>query len=113
MAVKKQTHKKQPAVKTVHPKITTQKKPGIILPWIVFGAGILFLIIVRLRLLAIPFERDEGGFTYIGKMMLEGKKLYTDLPDNKLPGLYFFYGLFTKLFGYSPEGVHLGLLLCN
>jgi dolichyl-phosphate-mannose-protein mannosyltransferase len=113
MAVKKQPYKKQAGAKTFQSKTAARKKSNSVLPWVIFGAGILFLIIVRLRLLAIPFERDEAGFTYIGKMMFEGKNLYTDLPDNKLPGLYFFYGLFTKIFGYNPEGVHLGLLLFN
>lgn len=82
-------------------------------PWIVLTASLLFLVGVRLRLLGIPLERDEGGFAYIGKMIFEGQKLYTDLLDSKLPGLYVLYGIFVKIFGYTPSGVHAGLLVCN
>ena len=82
-------------------------------PWIVLTISLLFLVGVRLRLLAIPLERDEGGFAYIGKMIFEGQKLYTDLLDSKLPGLYVLYGIFVKIFGYTPSGVHAGLLVCN
>lgn len=77
------------------------------------GFALLFLMGVRLRLLGVPLERDEGGFAYIGKMMFEGQNLYTDLHDSKLPGLYTLYGAFVHLFGYSASGVHIGLLICN
>jgi len=81
--------------------------------YIVLGLTLLFVLFVRINLLDIPIERDEGGFAYIGKMMFEGKLLYTDLHDIKLPGLYITYGLIVKLFGFTPTGVHLGLLLFN
>lgn len=77
---------------------------------------ILTAIIVfytRLRLLAIPLERDEGGFAYIGHWLWRGKDLYTDMLDSKLPGLYGVYALSTNLFGYNATGVHIGLMLCN
>ncbi|MBK6996005.1 MAG: hypothetical protein IPH31_14180 [Lewinellaceae bacterium] len=76
--------------------------------------GIVLLVvafIARLRLLGIPFERDEGVFTYIGRALWEGELLYTDLYDNKLPGLYLVYGLFAQVFGVQPTGIHLGALL--
>jgi Dolichyl-phosphate-mannose-protein mannosyltransferase len=77
-------------------------------------AGILlFVVILRIRLLDMPFERDEGGFAYIGRHLFSGPPLYNGLYDNKLPGLYGLYALFVHVFGYSPTGVHLGLLLCN
>ena len=62
-------------------------------------------------LLNIPFERDEGVFAYIGRAMWSGERLYTDLYDNKLPGLYLVYALFTRAFGALPMGIHLGALL--
>ncbi len=93
--------------------ISTQILTPVRWPWVMLSISLLFLIGVRLRLLGIPLERDEGGFAYIGKMMFEGQNLYTDLYDSKLPGLYFMYGVFVHLFGYSASGVHAGLLLCN
>ncbi|HND89361.1 MAG TPA: glycosyltransferase family 39 protein, partial [Saprospiraceae bacterium] len=83
------------------------------LPLLLLSVAAALLIGVRLRLLALPLERDEGGFAYIGKMMLGGQRLYTDLYDSKLPGLYGLYGVFVSVFGYHPSGIHLGLLLCN
>jgi len=74
-------------------------------------ALLLIALVARLRLLGIPFERDEGVFTYIGRALMGGELLYTDLYDNKLPGLYLIYGLFTTVFGVQPTGIHLGALL--
>ena len=51
--------------------------------------GKSFLLFVRVNLLDIPLERDEGGFAYVGEMALRGKLLYTELHDIKLPGLYY------------------------
>jgi hypothetical protein len=67
-------------------------------------------------LIGIPFERDEGEFAYIGKLILEGIPPFCEAYDQKLPGVYAMYALFMGLFGISPEGVHIGLLclnLCN
>ena len=77
-------------------------------------AGIILLlvsVIARWRYLGIPFERDEGVFAYIGRALWQGGRLYTDLYDNKLPGLYLVYGLFARVFGVQPSGIHLGALL--
>lgn len=111
---KKNPAPQQPAPVAVPAAVPTQVlTPLRHWPWVLLSISLLFLIGVRLRLLGIPLERDEGGFAYIGKMMFEGQNLYTDLYDSKLPGLYFLYGAFVHLFGYSASGVHAGLLLCN
>lgn len=75
-------------------------------------AGIIFLQ-ARIKLLAIPLERDEGSFAYIGHWLLRGKDMYTDMLDSKLPGLYAIYAFATTLFGYHATGVHMGLLITN
>ena len=77
------------------------------------GASALCFLITRFKLLAIPLERDEGSFAYIGHWLWRGKELYVDMLDSKLPGLYTYYGLFTTLFGYNAGGVHTGLLVAN
>ncbi len=81
--------------------------------WGLLGLSVLCFLITRLKLLAIPLERDEGSFAYIGHWLWRGKDLYTDMLDSKLPGLYTYYGLFTTLFGYNATGVHVGLLVAN
>jgi 4-amino-4-deoxy-L-arabinose transferase-like glycosyltransferase len=81
--------------------------------WDVFvlGALVLFVLMVRVNLLSVPFERDEGGFAYIAYQMIEGKQLYVDLYEIKPPLLYMTYALFITIFGHSVEGIHTGLLL--
>ncbi|CAA6799408.1 MAG: Unknown protein [uncultured Aureispira sp.] len=78
---------------------------------LLIGGLIFFVLIVRFKLLSVPFERDEGGFAYIAYQMLEGKSLYLDLYEIKPPLLYIIYAFFISLFGHSIEGVHFGLLL--
>ena len=82
-------------------------------PFIFLVIASIIFIQTRLQLLAIPLERDEGGFAYISHWLLHGKDLYVDMLDSKLPGLYMLYGLFTSIFGYNATGVHIGLLLSN
>lgn len=101
---------------TVRKSATTTSKPILGLGWgllIFLGISGLLFLIIRFKLLAIPLERDEGSFAYIGHWLLRGRQLYTDMLDSKLPGLYIFYAFFTTLFGYNATGVHVGLLVAN
>ncbi len=118
----KQAGKKKPTTSRTSP--TNSKTPKIrhsgsnnmLLKWgpiALLGVTALIVFMLRLRLLHIPMERDEAGFAYIGHWLLRGKSLYVDMVDNKLPGLYLLYAIFTTLFGYQSLGVHLGLLLAN
>jgi hypothetical protein len=77
----------------------------------ILGISSLLFLVTRIQLLAVPFERDEGSFAYIGHWLFKGREMYTDLLDSKLPGLYIYYGTFMSLFGYSPTGAHTGCYL--
>jgi hypothetical protein len=81
--------------------------------YFLLGVSAICFLVTRFKLLAIPLERDEGSFAYIGHWLWRGKDLYTDMLDSKLPGLYTYYGVFTTLFGYNASGVHMGLLVAN
>jgi hypothetical protein len=74
---------------------------------------ILFVVVVRIRLLDIPLERDEGEFAYVGQLMLEGIAPYKMAYVIKLPGTAAVYALSMALFGPTTAGIHLGLLLAN
>lgn len=71
------------------------------------------VLYVRLRLLFLPLERDEGEFAYIGQLILKGIPPFTHAYSMKLPGVSLVYALFMALFGQTPAGIHSGLLIIN
>jgi hypothetical protein len=81
--------------------------------WILLILSLVFVLIARLQLLNMPLERDEGGFAYIGQQLFGDKLLYKDVFDNKLPGLYFVYWIFTILPFEPTVRIHVGLLLVH
>src|SRR5580658_5418176 len=74
---------------------------------------ILLVIFVRLRLLQIPLERDEGEYAYAGQLMLEGIPPYKLAFNIKLPGTYAAYAGLMGMFGQTTAGIHFGFLLVN
>ena len=81
-----------------------------------FGTVLTVVIavsIVKLHLLAMPLERDEGEYAYIAQLLMHGSPLYLNAFSAKLPAIYFFYAAVMALFGQSPFGIHLGLLFLN
>jgi len=83
--------------------------------WILLLAVILLTSAIRIRLLAVPLERDEGEYAYGGQMLLQGFFPYEppSLYKYKLPGIYFLYAAALALFGQTSAGVHSGLLVAN
>jgi len=85
-------------------------RPGwCILAIIVFG----FVLTIRIRLLGIPLERDEGEYAYAGQLMLQGIPPYKLAYNMKFPGTYAAYAVIMSIFGQTIFGIHLGLLLVN
>ena len=81
--------------------------------WIVLAILLIFVIAVRIRLLDIPLERDEGEYAYMGQLFLHGVPPYTLAYTMKFPGTALMYAFFMALFGQTLQGVHLGLLIVN
>jgi hypothetical protein len=81
--------------------------------WALFAIVALIVIGIRVRLLGIPLERDEGEYAYAGQLMLQGIPPYQLAYNMKFPGTYAAYALIMSIFGQSPAGVHLGLLFVN
>jgi hypothetical protein len=76
--------------------------------------GVIVLVTaMRVRLLGVPLERDEGEYAYAAQTLLRGFPPYALAANVKLPGTYYAYAFFLALFGQSIEAVHLGLLLVN
>ena len=61
----------------------------------------------------MPLERDEGEYAYAGQMILQGVAPYKLVYNMKLPGTYAAYALIMAVFGQSPAGIHLGMILVN
>src|ERR1051326_2082525 len=81
--------------------------------WIVMSLLLLFVTSVRLRLLHMPLERDEGEYAYSGQLILQGIPPYKMAYNLKFPGIYAAYALIMLLFGQSAAGIHFGLLVVN
>jgi hypothetical protein len=82
-------------------------------PWLVLLAVLLFVGFIRVRLLEMPLERDEGEYAYAGQLILQGIPPYELAYNMKLPGTYYAYALGMAVFGQTPFGIHLMLLLVN
>lgn len=82
-------------------------------PWVLLIVAGLLSAYVRIRLLNIPLERDEGEFAYMGQLMLQGIPPYKIAFNMKMPGIYAAYALIMAVFGQSIAGIHVGFLLVN
>lgn len=81
--------------------------------WVALVLAILFAVAVRVRLLDVPLERDEGEYAYIGRLMLEGALPYSEAYSMKMPGIHAIYAFIMALFGQTHRAIHLGLLFVN
>ncbi len=85
----------------------------IYLPYILSTIVLIVVFIIRIRLLNVPLERDEGEFAYIGQLLLKGIPPFTKAYTMKLPGVAIMYAFFMFLFGQTSAGIHTGLLIVN
>jgi 4-amino-4-deoxy-L-arabinose transferase-like glycosyltransferase len=75
--------------------------------------AVVFFASIRYRLRDMPLERDEGEYAYAGQLLLQGIPPYVLAYNMKLPGIYAAYAGVMALFGETPAGIHVGLLLVN
>jgi hypothetical protein len=95
------------------PKAAQIPTPSPILYFVLLGLVIVFFSLIRLRLRDMPLERDEGEYAYTGQLMLQQIPPYRLAYSMKVPGTHAAYALVMALFGQTPAGIHLGLLLIN
>jgi hypothetical protein len=88
------------------------KRTGIF-PVLFLGAVSIIVLGIRVRLLNVPLERDEGEYAYAGWLMLKGIPPYVKAYNMKMPGIYAMYALIMGVFGENTRGIHLGLLAVN
>jgi hypothetical protein len=82
-------------------------------PVVLLAAVIVLFSAIRFRLRDMPLERDEGEYAYAGQLMLQGIPPYELAYNMKLPGTYAAYALMMVVFGQSPAGIHLGMILVS
>ena len=81
--------------------------------WALATIFFALVIAIRIRLLGIPLERDEGEYAYAGQLILQGIPPYKLAYNMKFPGTYAAYALIMSMFGQTIHAIHLGLLLVN
>ena len=81
--------------------------------WALATIVFTLVIAIRIRLLGIPLERDEGEYAYAGQLILQGIPPYKLAYNMKFPGTYAAYALIMSIFGQTIHAIHLGLLLIN
>jgi hypothetical protein len=69
---------------------------------------LVLLSVLALGLLHLPqpFNWDQSMFLLGGQRLAAGGVLYRDFWDLKQPGIYWFYALAGRLFGFSETGIH-------
>jgi 4-amino-4-deoxy-L-arabinose transferase-like glycosyltransferase len=97
------------------PSITIASRRSLVQHWLwlVVLLVILFTSLIRVRLLDMPLERDEGEYAYAGQLILQGIPPYELAYNMKLPGTYFAYAAGMAVFGETTSGIHLTLLAVN
>jgi 4-amino-4-deoxy-L-arabinose transferase-like glycosyltransferase len=92
------------------------ENPGALSPLkklLLLSIILLFVVVVRARLLDVPLERDEGEYAYMGQLMIQGIPPYHEAYNMKFPGTYLMYAGIMSLFGQTIRGIHLGFMLIN
>jgi hypothetical protein len=82
-------------------------------PWLVVLIILGFTGAIRFRLLDMPLERDEGEYAYIGQLILQGIPPYELAYNMKLPGADYAYAAGMAVFGQTPAGIHLTLIVAS
>src|SRR5205823_6571301 len=86
---------------------------GLLQAWIVVALILAGVAMVRLRLVDLPLDRDEGEYAYFGQLLLQGIPPYAGAYNFKMPGIYVVYAAILAALGQTPTAIHLGLLIAN
>lgn len=81
--------------------------------WFALLLVMVGVVILRVRWLSVPLERDEGEYAYMGQLMLRGIPPFREAYNMKLPGTHASYALIEAVVGQSVEGLRVGFLLVD
>lgn len=85
----------------------------LLVAWIVLALVLGAVAVVRMRLLDLPLDRDEGEYAYFGQLLLQGVPPYAAAYNFKMPGIYLVYAAIMGALGQTPRAIHVGLLIAN
>lgn len=116
MASKKKSVKKKVSRKKSAPQNTKESRILVLDNYLHWGMIVLALLVfftARYHFLEIPLNRDEGAYSYLGKMAIQGGVPYYDFYEIKPPGLFYAYGIFGGIFGFGEVGMRISVALLN
>src|SRR6267142_123163 len=81
--------------------------------WILTALIMVGAAALRLPLLDVPLDRDEGEYAYVARLLLDGIPPFAEAHNMKMPGIYAVYSVLLTVFGSTHTAIHLGLLFAN
>src|SRR5256886_1770450 len=81
--------------------------------WILTALIMVGAAALRLPLLDVPLDRDEGEYAYVARLLLDRIPPFADAHNMKMPGIYAVYSVLLTVFGSTHTAIHLGLLFAN
>ena len=73
--------------------------------------SLTFFAALRFHFRNMPLERDEGEYAYMGQLVLQGVAPYKLAYTMKLPGTCLAYAAMMAVFGETPGGIRLGMIV--
>lgn len=93
--------------------VDTHEKSLRVTWWALLVIIVGLAVAIRIQMLGVPLERDEGEYAYAGQLLLQGIPPYQLAYNMKFPGTYAAYALIMSIFGQTITGIHLGLFALN
>jgi len=81
--------------------------------WGCWAAIVLLYIVLRINLIDIPLDRDEGIFGYAGQVILNNGLPYQEVFDHKPPLIFYINAFALLLVPPTSSGIHIFLHIYN
>jgi hypothetical protein len=83
---------------------TVESSVGVLQPSkysrLILSFTLLYVFLQAIPDITYPLGRDQATYCFIAQRLLEGKRLYLELWDNKPPGIFYLYAVIVKIFGH-------------
>ena len=106
MTSQKESLQPEPTADSAIPRMT-------IVEWSALAAILLATAAIRIRLLDVPLDRDEGHYAYVAQALLDGLLPYEHAHTYFFPGIYLAFAAIFATLGESIRSIHSTLLAMN